>query len=501
MNQTLLEQYMQVISINNLYQRNQRRWDYLLNSYMGGIEYQRAQNLTKYVNETDNEYFARISATHYENHSKSVISTYISFLFRQQPQREFGTLALDPAVDQFMRDADLDGRSFDNFIKEVSVWSSVFGHCWVVVAKPNVGAVTRADELAQGARPYVSLLTPLTVFDWDWQRSASGKYTLSYFKYAEEANDTFSTVKEWTEDTITTYVVDHKNKNVRSQTVETNQLGLIPCVLAYNHRSPVRGLGVSDISDIADASKFVYNLTSEVEQSVRINGHPALVKTASTEASAGAGAVIQIEENLDPGLKPYMLSVNTDTNSIYAAITHTVSAIDKMANTGSIRGTVATQMSGIAQEQEFQLLNAKLSEKSDNLELTEEHIWTLFALYQGTTWTGHVTYPSSFNIKDTQGEINQLRIAKETATDPRVLMEIDRRILEWMGADVEAVLNPDTAVDLNLMPHPTVTPETQTDHIQEMIMQGYTDTQMLSIHAELTQADIDAAKKQLLQGE
>jgi hypothetical protein len=34
-------------------------------------------------------------------------------------------------------------------------------------------------------------------------------------------------------------------------------------------------------------------------------------------------------------------------------------------------------------ETEFQLLNAKLSEKADNLELAEEQMWRLFAIYQG----------------------------------------------------------------------------------------------------------------------
>jgi uncharacterized protein (DUF433 family) len=386
----------------------------------------------------------------------------------------------------------MDGRSFMNFMKEVATWSSVFGHCWVIVAKPNVGAATLADERTLGARPYVSLLTPLTVFDWQWSRDPSGKYRLVYIKYAEEVNDTFSTIKEWREDMITTYVVDHKNKSVKTITEEVNGLGLIPAVLAYNQRSPVRGIGVSDIADISMAAKFIYNLTSEVEQSVRINGHPALVKTSGTEATAGAGAIIQIEENLDPGLKPYMLSVTTDTGSIYGAVNHTVTAIDKMANTGSIRGTEATRMSGVAQEQEFQLLNAKLSEKADNLELTEEQIWRWFALYQGREWTGNIDYPCSFNIRDQQAEITQLKTAKETATDPRVLKEIDRKIVEWMGLDPDEILNGEVTVT-NEMIHGSLEGATRLEknqHIQEMLMSGMSNDDILALHPELTLDDI-----------
>jgi uncharacterized protein (DUF433 family) len=46
--------------------------------------------------------------------------------------------------------------------------------------------------------------------------------------------------------------------------------------------------------------------------------------------------------------------------------------------------------------------------------------------------------------------------------------------------------------------HDTTTPATRTSHIQEMIMQGLTDTQILDLHSEISQADIDTAKRALL---
>jgi hypothetical protein len=443
MNQTLLEQYIEATSTNNMYNRYQGQWEFLLNSYMGGVEYQRAGMLTKYVNETEGEYVARLTSTFCENHCKSVISTYISFLFREEPDRELGLLEYDTTVMDFMEDADMDGRSFDSFMKEAAVWSSVFGHCWIMVVKPNVGAVTAADEIDAGVRPYLTLLTPLTVMDWRWNRQPNGRFELTYLKYTEEANDTIAVIKEWTKETIQTRVVSHKDKTVISSEEEINGLGVIPAVLSYNHRSPVRGIGVSDIADIASAQRFIVNQTSEVEQSIRINGHPALVKTPDTEAMAGAGAIVQMPDNMDPGLKPYMLSVSTNTAQIYEAIRHTVDAIDKMANVGSIRSSTPTVMSGVAREQEFALLNAKLSEKADNIELTEEHIWELYCLYQGKTWDGKIEYPGSFNIRDVDSEIDRLVKARQAATDPRVLAVIDREVLEALGEDPNMLTPPE----------------------------------------------------------
>jgi len=452
MNQTLIEQYLHITTTNRLWTRNEQRWRFLLESYMGGEEYARGLHLTRYVNETAGEYSARIRSTPLENHCKSVISSYISFLFREPPLREYGSIEYDPMLQDFLEDADLDGRSWDAFMKEVSVWASVFGHVWVLVVKPNVGAETKGDELQLGVRPYVNLITPLAVTDWTWNRQANGRYNLTYLKYIEDANDSTSTIKEWFETEIRTTVIDHVNKTIKSELIEPNPLGEIPAVCAYNQKSPVRGIGISDISDIADAQQFIYNMTSEVEQSIRINGHPALVKTAGTEASAGAGAIIQMEDNLDPGLRPFILSVSTDVNQIFTAIEHYSNIIDKIANTGSIRSTESRRMSGVAQEQEFQLLNARLSEKADSLELVEEQIWQWFCYYQGYSWTGKIEYPESFSIRDTQNEIAQLKMAKETATDPRVIEIIDQKLLTALGEDPDMIRETPNAADIPAQP-------------------------------------------------
>ncbi len=491
MQQTLLEQYLYVTSTNRLYTRNRSQWQFLLESYAGGDDYSRGQHLTKYVNETQAEYEGRVLATHLENHCKSVISTYVSFLFREEPKREFNSLEYDPMLESFLKDADMDGRSFDSFMKEVSIWNSVFGHVWVLCVKPNIGAQTKGDELAADVRPYVNLISPLLVTDWNWHRLPNGRYNLTYFKYIEEGNESISTVREWTTSEIHTWVIDHENRTVLEHFVEPNQLGEIPAIIAYNFKSPVRGIGLSDIVDIAKAQRTIYNLTSEVEQSIRINGHPALVKTPGTEASAGAGAIIQIEDNLDPGLKPYMLSVTTDVNQIYTAIEHVTQIIDKMANTGSMRDTNAKIMSGVSREHEFQLLNAKLSEKADNLELVEEQIFQWFAFYQGLTWDGEIEYPGSFSIRDTNNEIDVLVKAKSAATDPRVINVIDHEILEVLGEEPELILGTTEYLPADQLPaqepfepHYMIDPATGTEYIARTEAEHLKYLQLGYVHDE-----------------
>ena len=178
-----------------------------------------------------------------------------------------------------------------------------------------------------------------------------------------------------------------------------------------------------------------------LEQSIRVDSHPSLVKSADTVANAGAGSVINMPEQLDPGLKPYMLQYDgASTDAIISTIKFAVGAIDKMANTGAVRATESKTLSGVAMQTEFQLLNARLSGKADNLELAEEQMWRLFANYQDKAWDGEVVYPDSFNIQDTQNEIIQLKDAKEIANDAGLIKVIDKQLALLLGEDPDEIL-------------------------------------------------------------
>lgn len=481
----LINQVSALISGNTTYDTYQKRWKYLLESYIGGDEYRKAQYLTRYQLETNSEYLARLNNTPLENHCQSIVSVYKSFLFRTEPDREFNSIEGMPELEEFLNDADMDGRNLDAFMKDVATWSSVFGHCFILVTKPNVGAITRAEEQQIGVRPYVNLLTPLVVLDWQFTRSPNGRYDLSYFRYLEDVNGSIRTVKEWTKESIKTSTVDVDNSVITEETTEPNGLGEIPVVIAYNQRSSVRGLGISDLTDIADLQRFIYNNTSEVAESMRLDTHPSLVATNETRVGTGAGSLILMPDNLDPGLKPYVLeSSGASIDAIYKSIQHTTSVIDKIANTGAVRATESRTLSGVAMNVEFQLLNAKLSEKADNLELAEEQMWKIWCKYMGMESDVEIDYPGEFNVRDTQNEIAQLKTASETnPQDPRVRQAIDEAILDWLD------------VDDSKEPEETLSEEIKED-IQESIMAGKTDSEIVAEGA--TTAQLTAAKVDLL---
>ena len=421
------------------YKENINNYEYYIRSYNGGYDYTLGQYLNRYNLELDNEFNQRLANTPCDNHCRNIIQIYSSFLFRVKATRDFGSMADEPSLESFLKDADLEGNSFNAVMKQAQNYASIYGHCFLVLDKPTVQLRTRADELNQDVRPYVSVITPENVLDWNLKREVNGKYYLDYLKVREEVDkDGGIYYRMWYPDRIDTV---YQEGNSEPSIIDTadNQIGRIPAVILYNAKSHKRLIGISDLTDIADLQKAIYNEYSEIEQLIRLTNHPSLVKTPSVNASAGAGAVIEMPEEIEPNLKPYLLQPSgQNLNAIMESIRHKVEAINRIAHTGAVRTTKQQVSSGIALQTEFELLNARLSEKADNLELAEEQLFRLYAMFQNTEFDGEINYPDSFNIRDYAVDLQFFSMAKAmNLQSPTFNKEVDKEIVRAVIDDDE----------------------------------------------------------------
>lgn len=427
------------------YENNVWRWEFYLRSYSGGADYQEGNYLTAYLNEDKHSYSRRLQLTPIDNHCRSVVHIYSSFLWRVPPTRNYNSLDGSPALQAFINDANLDGQNFNSFMREAQIWSSVYGHVWLMVDKPQSVAGTKAEELQQGIRPYVTMITPENVYDWRWERMPSGRFQLTYLKVREsidrvDGTTTITHFREWTKETIKLYKYDGADSELVEE-IE-NALGEIPAVFLPANRSMVRGIGISDISDISYMQKAIYQELSEIEQLIRISNHPTLVKTFQTDASAGAGAVINIPEDMDAGLLPYQMQPSgANLDAIRASIEDKIEAINRMAHMGAVRGAKELTQSGIAMQTEFQMLNSKLSEKADILELAEEQLWYYFCKWQDISSDVEIYYPDSFDLRDYAQELQFLQqIRASGVRSPTLSREIDKQIADLVLDDKELAM-------------------------------------------------------------
>jgi len=436
------------------YQEKFHDWHFHLMSYLGGQDYQNGYQLNRYILESDEEYLKRAENTPVDNHCKNVVQIYSSFLFRVPPTRNYGSLTGDPQLQSFLNDADLDGRSFNNVIREMQMNSSIYGTCWAILDKPAVQTQSRAEEIQLDIRPYISLYTPENVLNWNYERGRNGKYYLTSLTLLEDLFDDMATIRIWTLEDICTYKVADFTKGYSSAKPMLidempNMLGKIPAVVLYNQKSQRRGIGISDLNDVAELQKAIYNDYSEIEQLIRLSNHPSLVKTPNVEASAGAGSIIEMPEDLDSNLKPYIIQPSSQSlDGIMNNINMKVEAINRITHMGAVRATQDRVQSGIALQTEFQLLNARLSEKADYLQNAEEQIWKLFAEWQNQTFDGEIIYPDSFNLRDYASDLQFLQQAKASGVkSDTFIKEVDKQIARAVIDDDDMINTIDNEID------------------------------------------------------
>jgi hypothetical protein len=422
--------------------------NYHYRSFVGAEAYKGGSYLTQYLGESSapgNQYEKRLNSTPLDNHVQTTVDIYRSFLFRSLPKRELGLLQKNPLVAQWLLDTDQEGQNMDSFLKSANDLAMVMGSCWILVDKPSYKVETQAEEIALGIRAYAATYSPQNVLNWYYERNIAGKMVLKHIKVRESENTDTVTFTCWYEDYVEKYVVSKHEDGTLDKIVDhevyDNPLGYIPFVFHAPIKSPVKGVGISLVGDVANQQKFIYNCMSEIEQTIRISSHPTLVKTPATDANAGAGGIVSIQEDMDPGLKPYLLQPNTSTvDSILDSVAKSVEAIQRMTHTSSIQATSGAPMSGVALQTERQLLNAKLSDIADTLRETELLMWRIWLDWQALSMPEdfHLEYPETFDMRDEHLELDfLLKTRSSGVNNPMFQKEIDRQIVALSVDDSE----------------------------------------------------------------
>jgi hypothetical protein len=509
-------------------------------SAAGGRDYRSAGYLRKYLGEDNspgNQYYQRLLNTSLDNQVGSVISIYRSQLFKTTPERTLGLAGEQYMADEFIEDCDLDETDLNDFMRDANDMLLTYGSVWICVDKPSYRAQTRAEEIALGIRPYVTMYDPLRVLDWKYERTATGRYELVYVKILEERNEEYDVIKVWTPEIVYEYwckrsmvnavsvmtvtadvgtlptdsiVVDYQN--ILRSIEYINPLGRVPVFAATIGKKKERGIGSTpEIEAVADLQRAIYNLGSELEQSIRINSHPSLVKTADTQAAAGAGAIINMPENLPGDMKPYLLQPSASTvDSILASIRHHIESIDRITHLSSVRGQ--RTLSGLAMETEQATLNAKLNNMAASLERIEYKIWKLFFDWNQVSLPEdfEICYEKEFNLHDRDRELNRLQTGISLVDNPLYQAEAKKQIVAITLDDdelIETIQQTITATDPDgdrgaMTPgetQPTLgeEEEQQIAGVEALIRQGYSNAEILALHPEVEVETIDELRHEI----
>ncbi len=422
---------------NRVYRAHCAEWVFLGQAFEGGRAWEEACLLYRYLSESVVQLQERLRQTPMENHCRSVVSTYSGFLWRVPPKRSFGRLERCVALNVLNVNADKDGCDLNEFMKSVQQWSSVFGVVWVVMDKPAVAALTKADEIGRDIRPYLRLYFPVNVLDWRFEERIEGGSELVYLKVRERvdgADGEAWVYRIWTKERVEVWRVEGLDEPVLVGDW-VNGIGVVPAVAHYNAKPLERGVAASDLQDVARMQKSIYNDLSELHQMIRGSNHKTLVKNRNDDASTGAGGVIIMDEDTAPEKRPYLLQADADALlGLLDAMDRKAEMINRMAHLTPVRSYRSQVASGVAIETEFQILNTLLAGKAALLQATELRLFALFCLWEGLDFASSelvVTYPLRFELRDRNADLLFLRSARELAAgigSATLMVELNRQV-------------------------------------------------------------------------
>lgn len=403
-----------------LYEALQEHWEFLTATYEGGRDWF-ASNIFRYIKEGDTEYEERVHRAYRFNHTREVVDLVDKYIFKMEIKRN--EQVMPDFLKQFVKKATLSGLDMTDFMKRVSNRASVFGMPYVVVdstAKQEV--VTVADERRVDARAYAYLVSPLQVLDVSYDDAGQMRWILIH-EIARDDEDPMesSGVEEdryrlWTRTYSQLFRTesDGRKKIIVADPEIAHNLGVVPVVRAPNIITDEKYEAPAMIADVAYLDRAVANYLSNLDAIIQDQTFSQLVLPAGNSdvedkmKEIGTKRIFTFDsehgkpEYISPDVKQAELilkAINKIINEIY----HSIGLAGERTKEDNALGI--DNSSGVAKAYDFERVNSLLAAKAAALQIVENKIFELVALWNGkraikTPDESPLTqYPDTFDVR------------------------------------------------------------------------------------------------------
>lgn len=399
------------------YRRMSSKWDFFLDSYMAPIDEFATNYLFQNEKEGDDEFRQRCDRAYRENHSKRVVDLINTYLFKESAVRK----TEDTHIKQFFKDVDGKGHNMTQFMKAVSLYSSILGRVYIVVDRrdPEQATGTYKDDLE--AKPYCYILQPQDVLDISFDAHGRVLWALVREKYRED-EDPFTGTGEmknrfrlwqggkW-------WLWDEGGKEIESGDTKLKDCPIIP---VNNEESVSNYYAPSLIADVSYLDRSIFNNYSRLDVIVNDQTFSQLIfpiegalTTSVVDDQELQGEMMQRAVNRilfyaagaeskpeyispDASQAEFVLSmIQHQTKQVYACV--------GLQNEGS--GETKDYKSGVSKSYDFDKLNKLLASKASNLEQAEERLIEMVKQWKDTTGDVEIEYPDEFDVRSLQQEI------------------------------------------------------------------------------------------------
>lgn len=284
--------------------------------------------LPKLSGETDSEYLARLKRTVLYNATWRTIVGFLGLLFRKP-----AVITVPSGIESWMDDVTLTGVSLRLFMAEISEEVLLKGRAGIWVNYPFVEpGSTRADALAAGARPSMTIYGAESIINWQTTRVGNAT-RLSRVVLKEEFEYPDGEFDVTCVDRYRVLDLDNGVYRIRVFEVKRTLEGEFEDVLVDGPFYPIMNsvsmtflpfyfispddtepeVDIPPFIDLVDTNIAHYQVTADYEHGCHWSGNPTLVVTGHApekgeEFHVGAGTAVCFPE---PTSKAYMLEAGT----------------------------------------------------------------------------------------------------------------------------------------------------------------------------------------------
>lgn len=416
-------------------------WDFCEDTYEGGPEWF-GDHLFRYIKEGEKEYGDRVRRAYRFNHTREVVDMLNKYLFRQVVVRSENA---PESVKRFWNSCTKNGLGISEFARQIGKMTSIKGRVGIVVDRIGGGAnLSVAEAKRQGVRTYAYAVGPEQLLDYSFAEDGTLNWVLVLEVRRDDKdplNDSGDEVEQYRLWTKTEWMLFQEVKEGRRKTVKlidqsTHGLGEVPVVLADHVISDEEWCAPALIDDIAYLDRAVANYLSNLDAIIQDQTFSQLVMPAQNLLPGeddykkmvemgtkriflydGEGGAAPSYLSPDPKQASMILAV---INKIINEIYHTVGLAGERTKQDNAMGI--DNSSGVAKAYDFERVNALLASKADSMELIENKVAHLVALWNGESKPGEqekiVSYAEDFDVRGLYDEFDiAARLALIAAPD------------------------------------------------------------------------------------
>ena len=451
---------------HELYTQNVQLWQYFADHYAGGPLYGQKPNplfrpQLGYVANAQQQGFNR----YITQHGLEDTTAYLNRLYKAPcvnlcaPAVDMmaGTVGSPESVimtdvDDFeplIKDADLSGSSFFQFMLDARTQAAVHGHVFIIADSTRAAGEikTQADVIAQGIRPYFRTILPTDMLTW--RLDAFGRPIEILFRVKIEApgsilegagsKDRVYEYRYWSLEGWIVYRTVGENLTVYDS--GPNQLHEIPVTPLYHKKT---GLWTSDslLKESSRYSQLLSNWISDLDQTMTMQSFSqACVRSKDTPSQVGIGndKILHLapeSKNGDSSTGAEDFFYRSPDSAPLKTMWDSFFQVLDLANASMDLSPEATAdkshpESGISRAWRWHSTEKRLTAMVTNEQTCVASLFNFAAKWMGQdAFEGSITYGTHFDLSSLESDIDAMLQLQKLAIPPTAQKELKSRVIK-----------------------------------------------------------------------